>query len=99
MSSSSFLHCTIIYNTTFFLLHHFQVRKDCFNSALRNLIHENMQYLKKGQHYYIDAMFWMVDIGSYSNTNNPNKHFKAIFDIFQNLDKTMLIFQQRLGEA
>ena len=35
----------------------------------------------------IDTIFWMVDIGSFSNSNSPKKHFQKIYDVLESVKK------------
>eukprot|EP00746_Dinoflagellata_sp_MGD_P051997 gnl/MRDRNA2_/MRDRNA2_23082_c0_seq2.p1 gnl/MRDRNA2_/MRDRNA2_23082_c0~~gnl/MRDRNA2_/MRDRNA2_23082_c0_seq2.p1 ORF type:complete len:407 (+),score=74.90 gnl/MRDRNA2_/MRDRNA2_23082_c0_seq2:92-1312(+) len=54
--------------------------KRCFSSAARLTMGRAMLPLQKSFQQQVSTMWWMFDIGSFSNTNSPKKHLQAVYD-------------------
>eukprot|EP00927_Polykrikos_kofoidii_P071534 TRINITY_DN67796_c0_g1_i1.p1 TRINITY_DN67796_c0_g1~~TRINITY_DN67796_c0_g1_i1.p1 ORF type:complete len:401 (-),score=59.61 TRINITY_DN67796_c0_g1_i1:152-1354(-) len=50
----------------------------CLKSAARSVIHRAMVPFMDAQQSLLETMWWMVDIGRFSNTNSPPKHMKQV---------------------
>lgn len=59
------------------------VHKGCFLSAARQAMGKALLPLQAAVQQQIANMWWMFDIGQYSNTNSPGKHFKAVHNVLQ----------------
>uniref|UniRef100_A0A7S4W387 Methyltransferase type 11 domain-containing protein n=1 Tax=Alexandrium monilatum TaxID=311494 RepID=A0A7S4W387_9DINO len=59
------------------------VHKGCFSSSARLAMGRALLPLQKALQQQISTMWWMFDIGSYSNTNSPKKHLEAVFKTVQ----------------
>merc|ERR1711874_741567 len=55
----------------------------CIKSAARSIIHRGLVALSDASKLMIETMWWMIDIGSFSNTNSPGKHLQQIFKTLQ----------------
>jgi len=53
-------------------------KKDCFSSTARLTLGQALMPLHAALRQQVSTMWWMFDIGQYSNTNSPAKHFQAI---------------------
>mmetsp|Transcript_169198 Transcript_169198/g.543943 ORF Transcript_169198/g.543943 Transcript_169198/m.543943 type:complete len:438 (+) Transcript_169198:126-1439(+) len=71
------------------------IRKDCFRSASRQILSKALLPLQAALQQQISTMWWMFDIGQYSNTNSPAKHFKAVHDA---LTEVEVMFAQLMSE-
>eukprot|EP00927_Polykrikos_kofoidii_P073036 TRINITY_DN69107_c0_g1_i1.p1 TRINITY_DN69107_c0_g1~~TRINITY_DN69107_c0_g1_i1.p1 ORF type:complete len:400 (+),score=72.33 TRINITY_DN69107_c0_g1_i1:183-1382(+) len=51
----------------------------CLKSASRSVIHRALVPFMEAQQSLVETMWWMVDIGQFSNTNSPPKHIQQVF--------------------
>eukprot|EP00971_Amphidinium_carterae_P210834 4183490-Amphidinium_carterae.1 len=65
--------------------------KRCFRSAARNTLARALEPLQAALQQQVSTMWWMFDIGQYSNSNSPMKHFQALQTTVQNVER---IFQE-----
>jgi len=70
--------------------------KHCFSSAARLALGGALVPMNSGLRQQLSTMWWMFDIGQYSNTNNPAKHFEAVLRtvkhteaVFKHLSSTL----------
>ncbi|CAD7937125.1 unnamed protein product [Amoebophrya sp. A120] len=70
---------------TYFLM----IFKHCFASSVRNLLHSVFRYWRTGWMSFLDLQFWMADLGMYSNSNSPKKHFSAVLKVVESSRKVV----------
>lgn len=62
------------------------VQKRCFSSAARLTLGRALLPLHKAARQQISTMWWMFDIGQYSNTNSPAKHIDAVLRTLRHME-------------
>eukprot|EP00929_Paragymnodinium_shiwhaense_P014752 TRINITY_DN122711_c0_g1_i1.p1 TRINITY_DN122711_c0_g1~~TRINITY_DN122711_c0_g1_i1.p1 ORF type:complete len:429 (-),score=26.41 TRINITY_DN122711_c0_g1_i1:391-1677(-) len=62
------------------------LHKACFQSAARHAMGSALIPLQITLNKQIATMWWMFDIGQFSNTMSPRKHFEAIHSSLQQLE-------------
>ncbi|CAD7946143.1 unnamed protein product [Amoebophrya sp. A25] len=71
--------------------------KECFASDVRNLLHAAFRYWRNAFMAYLDAQFWMVDLGMLSNSNSPKKHFRSVLNVLESAKKLVEMLVENLG--
>lgn len=59
----------------------------CFANNFRNVLHSVLRHLKRASENFLDLQFWSIDIGSFSNSNSPKKHFSVVYKVFGSVRK------------
>jgi len=63
------------------------IHKACLQSAARHALGNALLPLQAALQRQIATMWWMFDIGQFSNTMSPKKHFEAIHSTLQQMDR------------
>ncbi|CAK0871459.1 unnamed protein product [Prorocentrum cordatum] len=61
-------------------------RKRCFSSAARLALGQGLLPLSDALRQQLSTMWWMFDIGQYSNTNSPAKHLEAVLKTLRHVE-------------
>eukprot|EP00930_Biecheleria_cincta_P006318 TRINITY_DN107307_c0_g1_i1.p1 TRINITY_DN107307_c0_g1~~TRINITY_DN107307_c0_g1_i1.p1 ORF type:complete len:421 (-),score=88.80 TRINITY_DN107307_c0_g1_i1:121-1350(-) len=72
------------------------VHRRCFESSARLALGQSLKPLQEALQQQVSTLWWMFDIGQYSNTNNPGKHLQALLHamrkaqaVFSDLEETL----------
>eukprot|EP00392_Amoebophrya_sp_AT5.2_P014789 g14950.t1 len=75
------------------------VFSSCFASKIRNLLHSVFRYWRTAWMSFLDLQFWMVDLGLFSNSNSPKKHFSAVLKVVEASRKVVEELLNALGSS
>merc|ERR1719265_3075398 len=70
--------------------------KHCFASAARQTLGQSLVPLHAALRQHISSMWWMFDIGQFSNTNSPRRHFGAVHSLLEEVSKMFASLSQDL---
>lgn len=73
--------------------------KHCFASAARQTLGQSLVPLHAALRQHISSMWWMFDIGQFSNTNSPRRHFGAVHSLLEEVSKMFASLSQDLAAA
>eukprot|EP00435_Cladocopium_sp_Y103_P012755 s634_g3.t1 len=59
------------------------VHRPCFQSSARLVMGQSLPLLQQALQQQVSTLWWMFDIGKYSNTNSPAKHLQALLRCLQ----------------
>eukprot|EP00434_Breviolum_minutum_P014704 symbB.v1.2.012966.t1/scaffold906.1/size153294/11 len=62
------------------------VHRPCFRSSVRLVMGKSLQLLQQALQQQVSTLWWMFDIGQYSNTVSPAKHLQALLRCLQKTD-------------
>lgn len=73
--------------------------KQCFASAARSVLGQSLVQLQAALKQHVSTMWWMFDIGQFSNTNSPRRHFEAVHVLLERISLLFARLAQDLVKA
>ncbi|CAK9017630.1 unnamed protein product [Durusdinium trenchii] len=74
------------------------MHRPCFQSSVRLLLGRSLQPLQQALQQQVSTMWWMFDIGQFSNTNSPAKHLQALLRCLEKAEALFAGLREALPE-
>eukprot|EP00913_Durusdinium_trenchii_P029975 g28089.t1 len=75
------------------------MHRPCFQSSVRLLLGRSLQPLQQALQQQVSTMWWMFDIGQFSNTNSPAKHLQALLRCLEKAEEPSLALPEELPRS
>ncbi|CAJ1396640.1 unnamed protein product [Effrenium voratum] len=72
------------------------VHRLCFHSSARLVLGWSLRHLQQALQQQVSTLWWMFDIGQFSNTNSPAKHLQALLGCLQKAEALFYGLREQL---